>query len=182
MEMRLPGYLVLLSTERDRRASMTWPISFISVLCFKVWFHSNRYVLCVLCICTMIMFGDNKHHLSWVELSWLYAVLWSLCIDDCTRMPHAFIRLQPTRSDLIITGSRASQTDQQGSSTTQSDQELNAVYLKHHHRRANGTFWGCICSPTERYLIGLNSHFIEYWLAICSQQVVIWSHRSLLRC
>ena len=31
-----------------------------------------------------------------------YAVLWSVCNDDNTWMPHAFITLQPTCGDLII--------------------------------------------------------------------------------
>ena len=98
-----------------------------------------------------------------------YAVLRSFCIDDCTRTPHAFIRLQPTRGHLIVTGSRASQTDQQGSPTTQSDRELNAVYLKHRHWSAKGAFSGSIWSPAERYLIGLDCRFTKWWLGFCSQ-------------
>ena len=40
-----------------------------------------------------------------------YAVLRMLYIDDRIRTPHAFIRLQPTRGNLIVIGSRASGGD-----------------------------------------------------------------------
>ena len=74
VEMWPSGYLVLLSTDseagwRDRRASMTWPICIISVLCFKVWLHSNGYVLCV-CVSVpwLCLVAIN---IIWVELSWV---------------------------------------------------------------------------------------------------------------
>ena len=41
-----------------------------------------------------------------------YAVLRLLHINDRIRMLHAFIPLQPTRGDLMVIGSRASQMDQ----------------------------------------------------------------------
>ena len=73
VEMWPSGYLVLLSTDsevgwRDSRASMTWPICIISVLCFKVWLHSNGYVLCV-CVSVpgLCLVAIN---IIWVELSW----------------------------------------------------------------------------------------------------------------
>ena len=74
VEMWPSGYLVLLSTDseagwRDRRASMTWPICIISVLYFKVWLHSNGYVLCV-CVSVpwLCLVAIN---IIWVELSWV---------------------------------------------------------------------------------------------------------------
>ena len=103
--MQLSGYLVLLSTDseagwRDRRASMTWPIPIVSVLCFNCWFHCYGYVLCVLCICAMIMFGDNKHNLSWVEFTHWGRVT-HICVSKLTII-GSDNGLSPDRRQAII--------------------------------------------------------------------------------